>query len=522
MAFEAPTLDERVEFERAQYRLLIPGADTSDGSDYDIASRVHGTALRGTDANIAHLTKQVLPSTRDGDYLIESCREKGIEAQPAAAATGKVLLSSTTNGDTQLSGSALTHSSGIAYTTTTAGVTATATISPAITVGDGSTAARIAVVGGVSDLAADMPVTVDGELCVIRSVLTAIDAFEPYVPLSAAPSTGDSILAACGVVVSILADTAGANGNQSTRETLTLSSPVDDIEATVTILQLAGGGDAETEAELRGRLLDWYADRPGSGNLADYRDWGRTAPGVRCDDAFVYPGISGLGSVAVVPFGVAGARYLSDEAIALVQANIDAKASFMDDQVVHPGFPTGNDFTMVVAVTPGAGYEPDSDTDFLTHASTPCTTTRLYTSAAVSGYDVGDRIAVPVTVGGITTRYERTLSIITSTYVEVSEELPDAPGVAVQIRSGGPLWQPLYDALLAVVDNLGPGDTTPATRYPPSSVAYPSELYESAVLAAGMDVAGVTTLTATPSSPFPLAPGALSRLRMTSLEITWT
>lgn len=529
MAFESPTLEERIEQEKAAIRALIPGADTSDGSDYDINARVHSMALRGTDANIAYQVRQSLPTTVEGDSLLEQCRVRGIEPLPAAASSGRVLVTSTSNGDVLPSGSTLTHASGIEYTTDATGTTSTPLISGK-TVGEGFTAFRLPVLGTVAGLAYGMPIKVGGVPNVIRDVLTSIDAIEVFWPVDLnAITVGAAITAQCGVVVPVTATTPGANGNQASTDILTIGSPVGDIDAEAEILDLAGGGDDETEAQLRGRLLDWMADRPGAGNLADYRDWVRTTPGLRLDDAFIYPGKSGLGTIGCIPFGVSGARQIAETQVALVEAQLTAEAPYADAWDVSLFTFGGHDVDLVVNVKPGTGYEQDwpDDSSFSTHPTTPCTTTKIYFAGSIMGLEVGDRLIVRVPLGGIYYPYQVAVTELVpmSGYVSIDPPLPGIPDVAFPIKSGGPLFEPVYAAVQALFDDLGPGDTSPTpSRYPAPSIVHPDVLPKAACTEAVMSVAGVMDCNFVGSSGFSgdsVIPDAYERVRLTSFSIVW-
>ena len=86
-------------------------------------------------------------------------------------------------------------------------------------------------------------------------------------------------------------------------------------------LTLAGGTDAETDAELLARLLDYMRNPPGGGNAYDYRRWAMEVAGVTA--AWCYPLRRGIGTVDVAVLSAAGLP--SDELVADVQAQLDAK-----------------------------------------------------------------------------------------------------------------------------------------------------------------------------------------------------
>ena len=86
-------------------------------------------------------------------------------------------------------------------------------------------------------------------------------------------------------------------------------------------LTLTGGSDAEDDATLLARLLEYMRNPPSGGTAADYRRWAREVPGVA--DAQVYPLRQGAGTVDVVitgPDGIPG-----EDVVAACQAHIDAE-----------------------------------------------------------------------------------------------------------------------------------------------------------------------------------------------------
>lgn len=85
-------------------------------------------------------------------------------------------------------------------------------------------------------------------------------------------------------------------------------------------LTLTGGSDAEDDATLLARLLDYMRNPPSGGTAADYRRWAREVPGVA--DAQVYPLRQGPGTVDIVIIGPDGIP--GDDVRQAAQAHIDA------------------------------------------------------------------------------------------------------------------------------------------------------------------------------------------------------
>lgn len=101
-------------------------------------------------------------------------------------------------------------------------------------------------------------------------------------------------------------------------DTVTLMQPPTGIEAVGTAT-ITGGADAESDASLLSRLLDYMQNPPGGGNAADYRRWAKSVAGV--GEAYVYPLRQGAGTVDIV---IAGDGVIaSDEVVQAAQAYID-------------------------------------------------------------------------------------------------------------------------------------------------------------------------------------------------------
>jgi uncharacterized phage protein gp47/JayE len=124
--------------------------------------------------------------------------------------------------------------------------------------------------------------------------------------------TGSLTVAASAVV-------AGAAGDLDDGVTLTLTVPPANINSTVTVVEMLGGADIETPAQLLARLLQRIRQPAAGGNKYDYYQWAMEVPGVTA--AYVYPLRRGLGTVDVVVTTNGGLP--SNETVSAVQAWID-------------------------------------------------------------------------------------------------------------------------------------------------------------------------------------------------------
>jgi hypothetical protein len=197
----------------------------------------------------------------------------------------------------------------------------------------------------------------------------------------------------------------------------------------------------------------------------------------------------------------------------------------MDGADIFVTTPTALPQAIAIALVLNAGYAMSfAGTFTLTSGST---TSVLEASAALPGtLAIGDWIAIPDTGvrGGFAYRQVTNLS---GTQVTVSPLLNNAPANGSTIR---PLPQygtgvsattnayTIRDAVLAVIDSLGPGPGVLAAslRYPADGgTSYPSRLYKSVVTAAVMGLPGnslvpaiagiasvVVTLTGSPDPEF--------------------
>ncbi len=119
--------------------------------------------------------------------------------------------------------------------------------------------------------------------------------------------------------VACRASSVGAVPDYVDEPVLAVSTPTGvQAEATLT---LAGGTDAETDAELLARLLDYLRNPPGGGNAYDYKRWAMAVDGVTA--AWCYPLRRGIGTVDVAVLSAAGLP--GDELVATVQAYLEER-----------------------------------------------------------------------------------------------------------------------------------------------------------------------------------------------------
>lgn len=487
MALETKTQDELEAIIRGAVRGHITDADVSEGSDYDITARMAATAARLGQAQAAGLAKEIFPADASDEFLERHARRKGLTAQPAAKAVGKIqILSSTFT--PQPIGSELEHDDGTAYVTT---ANATPT-NPAVvgkTVALGSTPGRLIISPNTTGMAADQVYEVEGHIRAIREVIGgSTDAVDLYEPLPRAPTSGAALTSQYAAVVAIEAIEVGAAGNKPVGDVLTLSAPQTGITPEVRVLELSGGGDAERPDELRARVVDADAEHPGGGNREHIRTLARETPGVRIADAIVFPGLRGLGTCDVIPIGPAGARRVGAVVCAAIAAHLADQLDERLDLDVYPleyDTPTDVDIT----VTTGVGYEADWSGGPLAIAVSPDSTTgRVYlTATAVGVVPIFARVLIPIFTAGRWRTYECEVTDVATIGAEHwldvrvldgGSALPAAPvDTDPGVFPGGPLAASVIEAVEAYFDTLGPSRKVASAalsyeRHPEPAIAW--------------------------------------------------
>lgn len=97
--------------------------------------------------------------------------------------------------------------------------------------------------------------------------------------------------------VDLLAVLAGAAGNRTTGQTLTLIQPIPGVQPAGVASALVGGADIESIDSWRARILERIRKPPHGGAKHDYVAWALEVPGVT--RAWCYPEALGLGTVVL-------------------------------------------------------------------------------------------------------------------------------------------------------------------------------------------------------------------------------
>ncbi len=532
MAFETKTLEELVELEKDEYRSRIPEGDLTEGSDYDIEARVHAVPVFGNHAHAHYLAKQILPDTAEAAFLERHGNIRGQVKQRAAPAKGRVaiMLDGGSPPITQLAGSEITTTTGLTFTLDEDAVVTLPGWSGK-TARAGATLTRVQIAPDVSGMARGHRVSISGVERTIIRVLTSIQAIEFEEALAAAPAQGTAVTAVASAFAKATASSSGTDTNQESGNDGTLSAPESGLSATCEFVEMTGGKNDETNDELRVDVLSVMAVRPASGNLEHWRRWTKETPGVGIAEAFAYPNLRGLGTMTILPFGPSSVRQLGEERNAEILAYLKTQHGHDDDVEVLQFSYLGTPQTFRFVVRPGRGYEPDVDTGGATiplHGSTGSTTTKLQllNVADLDRFQVGDRVVVPITVSGLPTTEQVKIASIQNAgagdyRLNLETALSAAPVVSEDLYSGGPLWSPINAALVAYFDTLGPGDTTPASRWPASIDSFQGDIILAEIVRILKSITGVRDVTI--SSPsFNVATAPLFVQRLGQVRVLWS
>lgn len=501
---ETKTLDELEAIGRGAIRAALPEADVSPMSDYDLTVRAVAAVAMGQQQQAEYVAKQIFPSTAGEEEVELHAARYGMTRLPAAPARGKVLIAASAAGITIPSGTTLTHADGTVFKTVADVTTTIDTYSTDLTASSDSSALRTIIHPNANDLSTDSVFEVNSEVRAVRAVITSVASVDLYEPLSSLPD-GLSVTPRAGAIVSVIAATPGGSGNKAPGEllALALAPPSGETFDAPRVCELGGGGERETVEELRARIVAWEATIPAAGNAEDIRQLARTTPGVRVEDAVVFPGFRGLGTVDVFPIGVKGARVLSAAAVDLVAARLVSELPEALDVHVEPiSYAPATAVDLVV--TPGPGYEPDSGSGPLTvSGANVSTTVRVHVTSPPVGYEVGDRVQVHVLVGGRYQLCERRVAVARTDgepyYFDLTEPLPAAPVVGdPDILPWGALVAPVAEAVESVFDRLGPAahvdDMWVWERHPAPTDGWNDALLRAELIQAVMAVPGVANV----------------------------
>jgi uncharacterized phage protein gp47/JayE len=450
----------------------------AQGSEAYMIGDVLGVQLEGVEQQAVTLTKEILPDQADTPYLNRHGGVDGVSRNPAVAWSGNITITGTPSA-TVTFGTAVLTFNGLNY-----------------------------------------------------------GSFEQ----SGSPVSSVTLSGGGSATVQATAASTGATTSLPDATILTWSSTPTNANSTATV-QSSGtiieGADAELDQSYAARIISRRQNRPASGNRADWQAWGLAVAGVA--DAYVYPnlhptlgtGIAGavtmivMGPIALDASGnqngdnATNSRFVSNTTANNVAGYIEgtndvngnAAGTGVTFPQLRPVTMVNTDYQIAAATSSAANIELQltmatayafpftyNAADLVLASPTPTTTTfsingdvsARYAQSGVSG-TVGWPIIVKVTNSG-TSVLRGNYYYVTPTTVTynggtghtdfVLPTMPGTPTSSSKVGPGAQNWQQLRLALFAYIDQLGPGDTSPASRWPAQETKGRSTMYRQGLLAA--------------------------------------
>ena len=365
--------------------------------------------------------------------------------------------------------------------------------------------------------------------------------------------------------INVRALESGAGGTRATGDTLTFSSAPSGLNPTGTVAStLRSGTDAETDDALATRIIARRRERPGSGNRADWREWVKSYTGTEITDAYVYPLLAppavfpGAGTantpgcVTVVAIGPAQGDSVTNTRIVPSDDGSTraggAQLTRVEDYIEGDRLPDGtdvssnpNDPLRPVVVTPGNYCVQQISTsarsivmDLEVSASnagqwtgTMTVVSATVTELVVSGDHldkVGFRALVKIGTGNyrggwkMFTLGSGSFDTTNTTFTVDDVAIGDAVGSSTVYPAPGN-FNAIRTAVLAYFDGLGPGDTSPASRWPSEDDGGVATMYLTALAAAAIGVPGVLSATVT-SPAADVTPAAKTVVTLNEFRVT--
>lgn len=234
---------------------------------------------------LIELIKQIFPHTATGDFLLRWGSYVGLSRNPASAASGLITVTGTAGSVLPVS-SEFRSSDGLTFETQASATVTANTINISSMTRSGSTVT--ANCSADHNFASGMDVVIAGadqsEYNGTQTIsVTDGDSFTFEIdstPVS--PATGTITASADCVAVLVESQEAGILTNLASGSQLTLSSPVAGIDNTAIVQygEVSGGTDIESDADLRVRVIDRYANPVSLFNVAAIKAKAREVPGV--------------------------------------------------------------------------------------------------------------------------------------------------------------------------------------------------------------------------------------------------
>ncbi len=207
-------------------------------------------------------------------------------------------------------------------------------------------------------------VPASGALTFTRNRVLSYDVPVPKGTVCATPGLGgvrmvtteDGVLSqgAISVTVPAATETGGSAGNTAAETVTVMVTPPPGVNDVTNAQPFTGGADAESDEELRKRLMESYRNIPNGTNAAFYRDVALSFEGIY--SVGVVPRAEGNGTVALYLAGKGAAP--GEELLARVKAELDRLREINVDVTVQPAelVPV----KVVVYVSPREGYSMET------------------------------------------------------------------------------------------------------------------------------------------------------------------
>ena len=519
----------------------LPGASTGVGGAYAILARVIAAVTWPVYQPLAFLADQIFPSSASSEFLRRHGNLRQIPRRGASAATGVLRLAGTA-ASVQASGSTFTDPSGQSYTFTTSATIATpAWASTTIVSSSSLTPDRFQVVS-VTGMAVGDALTVGGNTFIIRDLpggaMVVIWSRIPAITFNAQPTiNGLTVAPGTGAAIEFRANFTGSSGNLPLNSTVSIDvgGLGAGITQAATVIFSGDGLDQQLDAAWATAMETIQAEYPAGGNRAQIafwslgylnkqdRDEGRQSSyALGVERTFVWPLYRLTGTVDVTPQGAAKARHLSSAKRAAIQDRLyAANPTPSNPGLVAMGCDLAvTDFTDLVQdvnlqIFGAAGYGPDFSTSgpYLTQAGT--TTTRLLLLPNPIGtMSAGDRVSL-MSAGRVV---QVRITNVFATGIDIDAALDEVPPNNTQVYPGSDLILAVKDAVESLFAALGPGDTTPPTRWPAPTSETPADLQLALIDRYVMSVPGVhNVVIVTPAAA--VVPAAKQQIVLSALYI---
>lgn len=280
--------------------------------------------------------------------------------------------------------------------------------------------------------------------------------------------SGGTIPAGGFLDVDIAALDTGAVTNLEVGEELQWETTPTGLESSARIVvELENGQDNELEDAHRTRLLNRLQQPATGGNRNDYEQWVLESAAY-VDYGYVYPNRYGLGTVdvAALKSGSGSARLLDagdrDTVLDYLDVKRPVSATVRVLEVIAAEVDV--EVTIVPESDPAYVFDWDDSTPPTVSSYNAGTRTLTLSAARPVGMTVGDRIIIR---NAASDGRQWVIESLSSTdAVVLTEALDFTPSASDPVYSGGPLVTPVRDAIIALIDGLGPANPDDS-RYGP-------------------------------------------------------